>query len=270
MINKQNKLPVLVYHQIVPDDFSVESFPPGDQPYFSRFSEFYSHLDYLSNHNFSTLTVDEIGNFKKDTNTYKKVAITCDDGQVSDYTIVFPSLIERKMRATFYVITDIIGKKGYVTWENLKEMQEYGMEIGSHSCTHRCFLDLSEKEIQIELLKSREILEDRLECPILSFSIPFGFCNRRVVDLAIEAGYQTVCTSEVKLSSFKSDSLVYGRIGIRRGDGVNKFKGIVEMEWQTIGKFVVEDRVKSALKRFLGRGLWYKFRSLVLSRQNNS
>lgn len=263
----RKKFPILVYHHIVPDDFSVESFAPGDQPYYSRLNEFYSHLDYLAYNNFLTLTIDDIGNLKKNRQTPKKVAITFDDGQISDYTIVFPAMIERKMKATFYIITDVVGKKGSVTWKQVKEMHNYGMQIGSHGCSHRNLLNLNKDEIETELIKSRQILEDVLGCPVRSFSIPFGFGDKRLVELAIEAGYQTICTSEVKISRFNTDKPVFGRIGLRRGDRGEKFKGIVEMKWQTIGKLILEDRVKFALKRFLGQGLWYKFRGCILQQR---
>ncbi len=266
-MSKSFKLPILVYHHIVPNDFSVESFPPGEQPYFSRLSEFYAHIDYLAENNFFTLNIDEIGNIKKNINTHKKIAITFDDGQISDYTIAFPTLSNQKMKATFYIITDVVGKKGSVTWKQVKEMHNYGMQIGSHGCSHRNLLNLNKDEIETELIKSRQILEDVLGCPVRSFSIPFGFGDKRLVKLAIEAGYQTICTSEVKLFRVDANPAVYGRIGLKRGDRGEKFKGIVEMKWQTIGKLILEDRVKFALKHFLGQGLWYKFRGCMLQQR---
>jgi len=266
----QEKFLILVYHHIVPDDFSVDSFPPGDRPYFSRVSDFYSHLDYLTDNNIFTLTVEEIGMPEGKYKTFKKVVITFDDGQISDYTIAFPSLIERKMKATFYITTDYVEKKGYLNWKQIKEMDKYGMEIGSHSCSHPCLLDFDKEAIQIELLKSRQILEDKLGCPIQSFSIPFGFGDKGVIDLILKNGYQTICTSKVKLSRFNAYPPVYGRIGIRRSDVLEKFKGIVEMEWQTIGKLIMEDRMKAAMKCVLGRGLWHRLRAWALSRHNNS
>lgn len=268
-MSKSFKLPILVYHHIVPNDFSVESFPPGEQPYFSRLSEFYSHLDYLVSNNFSTLTIDEIGNPGKELQSSKKVAITFDDGQISDYTIAFPALSNHKMKATFYIVTDFIGKKGWLNWDQLKEMLRYGMEIGSHSCSHHRLLDLKKEDILMELQKSKQVLEDRLGCYIRSFTPPFGLGDQRIMELALEAGYETICTSALKLTQINVNKSIYGRIGIRRGDNVEKFKGIVEKEWQTIGKLIIEDRIKSLLKRLLGRRLWYKFSTLMISQSKS-
>ncbi|MFQ5964192.1 MAG: polysaccharide deacetylase family protein [Candidatus Scalinduaceae bacterium] len=268
-MSKPLKLAILVYHQIVPDDFPLKLLPLDEQPYFSRLSEFYSHLDYLVNNNFSTLTIDEIGNPRKEEQSSKKIAITFDDGQISDYTIAFPAIIEREMKATFYIVTDFIGKKGWLNWDQLKEMLRYGMEIGSHSCSHRRLLDLKKEDILIELQKSKQVLEDRLGCYIRSFTTPFGLGNQSIMELALEAGYETICTSEVKLTQINVNKSIYGRIGIRRGDNVEKFKGIVEKEWQTIGKLIIEDRIKSLLKQLLGRRLWYKFSTLMISQSKS-
>jgi hypothetical protein len=83
--------------------------------------------------------------------------------------------------------------------------------------------------------------------------------------LAKEAGCQTICTSEVKLIRFNANKSIYGRIGIRRGNGVETFKGIVEIEWRSIGKLIIVDQIRFALKNLLGCSLWYKFRKWVIS-----
>ncbi len=265
------KFPILVYHQIVPDFFSIQSFPIGDRPYYIKISDFCSHLNYLTINNFITSTIQDVGLFNKQCNNSNKIVITFDDGQISDYTVAFPAMIERKIKATFYVITDFVGKKGYLSWSQLSEMQKYGMEIGSHSCSHRCLLDLTKDQTEEELIKSKRVLEDHLGCRVFSFSIPFGFGEQHIINLAFESGYRTVCTSDLKLNRYNIKyPAVYGRIGIRRNDNIRMFKGIVDMEWQTIAKLLTEDRIKSALKRVLGRDLWYKFRYKMLSQLKRS
>lgn len=268
-MSKTSKLAILVYHQIVPDDFSVKLIPLDEQPYVSRFSEFSSHLDYLTENKFLTSTIEEISNTGKECQITKRVSITFDDGQISDYTIAFPALSERKMNATFYIITDFIGKEGRVNWEHLKELKRYGMEIGSHSSSHRRLVDLKEEEILMELQKSRQVLEDRLGCRIRSFSTPFGLWSQRIVELALEVGYETICTSDLKLSQINANKSIYGRFGIRRGDDVLKFKGIVEKQLLSLGKLIIADRIKLSLKRLLGRRLWYRFSTWMILQSKN-
>ncbi len=266
----KKKLPVLVYHHVVPDDFNIESFPLGDQPYYSRFSEFYSHLNYLAKNDFQSVTIGDISSINKKNHIAKSVSITFDDGQISDYDIVLPALIERKMKATFYIITDFVGKPGYLSWKYIREMHDSGMEIGSHSCSHRCMPDLREEEIKREIVESRKILEDQLGTMVQSFSIPFGFADKMIINMAYDAGYRSVCTSEVKCTNLDDPATVYGRIGIRRGDDLRKFAGIVEMDMKVLGRLIAEDHIKSTLKRWLGRKTWHKFRYyMLLSKSKN-
>ncbi|MCZ6798865.1 MAG: polysaccharide deacetylase family protein [Nitrospirae bacterium] len=260
-----SSFPILVYHQIVPDDFSVVPFPPGDRPYYSRFQEFHLHVEYLASQDFSSLTMDEVVNGISGGRDAKRVAITFDDGQLSDYIVAFPELAKRNMRGTFYVITDDIEKEGRLTWSQIREMQDHGMEIGSHSCSHQNLLDLNDQELKKEIYDSKEILENRLGRPIHSFSVPFGFVDTRVIRMALEVGYRTISTSKVELVGAKRVPPIFGRIGIRRGDGVEQFRKVVEMDRLTIGKLVMEDRLKAFFKRCLGRPLWHKLRNRLLS-----
>lgn len=62
-------MPLIVALSLLWPYFSVESFSPGDQPFFSRLSEYYSHIDYLTENKVSTLTIDEIRDPKKNDQT---------------------------------------------------------------------------------------------------------------------------------------------------------------------------------------------------------
>ena len=84
--------------------------------------------------------------------------ITFDDGHDSDYDIVFPSLLDHNLSATFFIITDRIGDKGYLNWHQISEMQRYGMNIGSHSKSHIDLTNLSLNEVETEMGVSKKIL----------------------------------------------------------------------------------------------------------------
>lgn len=263
------KVPILVYHAIVSEKFNSAGVAVGAGVYYVIDTQFLSHLDHLSLNGFDVMNVNILGSLQTQNNGGNNVAITFDDGHESNYSFVFPALIQRKMKATFYVVTDFIGKKGYVTWGQLREMHTYGMEIGSHSCSHRYLVDLDDDDLTTELVKSRHTLEDRLGYCVRSFAVPFGFSNKRIIGRALEAGYDTICTSEVKLYRLGSGSQVFGRIGVRRGDDLDTFKKIVEAKPRTVAKLIIEDRVKSIMKYFLGRKVWLKFRDVVLSQHHD-
>ena len=73
-----------------------------------------------------------------------QVVYTFDDGLLDQYTHAYPMFKEAGLKATFFVIAGKVGDpNGYrskaerntplMTWEQIKEMSDGGMEIGSHS-----------------------------------------------------------------------------------------------------------------------------------------
>jgi peptidoglycan/xylan/chitin deacetylase (PgdA/CDA1 family) len=62
----------------------------------------------------------------------------------------------------------------YVTWSDLKIMEDQGGAIGAHSVTHPMTNVISERDFIREVLQSREELESNLSQPVISFSYPYG------------------------------------------------------------------------------------------------
>ncbi|GGJ53286.1 hypothetical protein GCM10008938_44120 [Deinococcus roseus] len=114
------------------------------------------------------------------------VVITFDDGYRDVYEEAFPVLKELGVPATFFVITEKVGTEGFVTWEELKEMQQAGWEIDSHTANHARLIDLPPYALQAELEKSQQAIRDHLgtEAPCVAY--PFGVHDARVRNLTAE------------------------------------------------------------------------------------
>ena len=97
----------------------------------------------------------------------------------------------------FYVTVDHLGKEGYLTKTELRELSDLGFEIGSHSLTHRHLNDLDAKEIRSELVDSKNVLEEITGKRVDHFSCPGGRVNALVTDVAVAAGYKSVATSQL-------------------------------------------------------------------------
>jgi len=82
-----------------------------------------------------------------------------------------------------------------MSWQQIKELRNAGMIIGSHGMTHRILTVLNEKELDYELGESKKILENELGSEINNLSIPRGFCNKKVIEKAKKLQYQTIFTS---------------------------------------------------------------------------
>jgi peptidoglycan/xylan/chitin deacetylase (PgdA/CDA1 family) len=87
------------------------------------------------------------------------LSISFDDGRIIQYKAYFPILKESDLHASFYIVTNWIGRPGFMGWEEIKDLWQSQNEIGSHSHTHRKLSSLPETELMSELEKSKEMLK---------------------------------------------------------------------------------------------------------------
>ena len=94
----------------------------------------------------------------------KKILITIDDGYQSFYDNAWPILKKSKIPFILFVSTREVGKKGYMSWEDIREIEKYDfVEIGNHSHTHEYLIDFTDEEIKNDLKKSINIFKNNLE-----------------------------------------------------------------------------------------------------------
>jgi peptidoglycan/xylan/chitin deacetylase (PgdA/CDA1 family) len=124
------------------------------------------------------------------------VHITFDDSNESDFTIALPLLKSRRMTARFFVLGGCVGQPGFMSSEQVEVLCTEGMTVGSHGMHHRKWPDLSEKELEVELVEARERLEHIAGMSVTEAACPFGEYDRRVLRRLRELGYQKVYTSD--------------------------------------------------------------------------
>ena len=84
----------------------------------------------------------------------KKILITIDDAFSSFYEVAWPYLNEKQIPFILFVSTESVGKNGYMTWKQIKEIASSGLAtIGNHSHTHEYLIDWEEKKIRDDLEK---------------------------------------------------------------------------------------------------------------------
>ncbi len=148
----------------------------------------------------------------------RRVLLTFDDGGASAPTRISPALLERGWRAHFFITTDFIGTKSFVSTEGLRELQSAGHLIGSHSASHPMRMShLAPARIRREWHDSRARLEDLLGVPVTAASVPGGFYSRPVALAAAEAGIRVLFTSEPRRSVAMVEGMaVIGRFSVTR------------------------------------------------------
>ncbi|UCE02552.1 MAG: polysaccharide deacetylase family protein [Candidatus Latescibacterota bacterium] len=134
--------------------------------------------------------------------TTREFLVTFDDAYASFATHAYPELQARGVPVLLFVISAFVGQRArwdlplpgrrveHLTWSTLRDLVADGVEIGSHTDSHRELRSLKRAALRAELVDSRRRLEDALGVEVRTLSYPFGACNARVTEAAAEAGYR--------------------------------------------------------------------------------
>jgi len=170
------------------------------------------------------------------------VLVTADDGFRSVYTEMLPVLKEFDIPAVVYVSPSLIRDapdgsptggspaeetEAYLTWSQLEHLAAAGVVIGSHGWTHRSLGQMGPLEARQEAIRSREVLQQRLGCPVTSLAYPFGTradFNHTTANILAETGYTTAFTSQHGAITRRDDPLMLPRIKVEGGEGQRMFR----------------------------------------------
>jgi len=202
------EVPILKYHRIAASCFEASLLCVSTQS-FSR------QMDFISHHRYKVISLEELINAlsKKQTLPHNAVVITFDDGSEDIYRNAFVVLKKNRFPATVFVITDLVGKEGFLSWEQLRQMQGQGIDIASHTKTHAYLPDISdEQRLWKEIFESKKELENKMGREISLFSYPVGGYNAKVIDFVKRAGYIAACTSNKGRYHLKPDIFALRRI----------------------------------------------------------
>ncbi len=107
--------------------------------------------------------------------TEKKILLTVDDAFQSFYDNAWPYLEKNQIPFVLFVSTEPVGNKGYMNWEQIKEIErsEFGV-IGHHSHSHDYLIDKSQEVFLDDIKSSNQIFKEKLGFVPTLFSYPFG------------------------------------------------------------------------------------------------
>ena len=105
----------------------------------------------------------------------KKILITIDDAFSSFYEVAWPYLKKEKIPFILFVSTESVGRNGYMTWNQIKELEkENTVYIGNHSHTHSYLVDLKNEDFINDIDISSAVFKKKLGYNPIFFSYPFG------------------------------------------------------------------------------------------------
>jgi hypothetical protein len=159
------------------------------------------------------------------------VVLTFDDGTRDFHDQVLPRLVERRLPAVLYLATAMpedpapLALGPGVSWSMLRESVDTGLiTIGSHTHSHANLARATMPEAEVEMRRSKELIEDRLGIACRHFAYPWGVGSpaadavaRRLFDTAALDGWRTNRWGAIDLHRL-------GRTPILRSDGTTFFR----------------------------------------------
>lgn len=193
-----------------------------------RTSDFRRQLEWLRRRGYVAITLQR---YLMEGSTSKRTAIiTFDDGYADNYTQAFPVLKEYGFRATVFLVSDYVGTERIypwdrarargraesyraLAWKQVHEMQEWGVEFGSHTCTHPRLAEIDADISREEIRRSRDDLAAKLGREVVSFSYPQGNLNAKVVAAVRDSGYSGAVVTPTR-QGLPHSSFLLRRVGV--------------------------------------------------------
>ncbi|MBR2215468.1 MAG: polysaccharide deacetylase family protein [Selenomonadaceae bacterium] len=203
--------PILEYHMVCSGEIEPEetayNVPPED---------FREELAYLQREGYTTISLLEYMKAKRGKLTLpeKPIVLTFDDGYADNYYEMLPIIEEYGMKATVYMVTNNIGQPRYLTWDELRDMQRRGIEIGSHTANHIPLTALSPEDRRDEVYLSKLLMEWNGIDTVFSLSYPNGAYDDTLPELLKENEYLTAVTGDGGLNTMETNPYLLQRVNI--------------------------------------------------------
>jgi peptidoglycan/xylan/chitin deacetylase (PgdA/CDA1 family) len=163
---------VLMYHSISNTDYQVTA------------KNFEAHMKYLSDNGYTFLFPEEIHNSDK---YDKPVIITFDDGYIDNYETAFAIIKKYKVKSTIFMISDYIGKPGWLTDKQIKDFEAGGLvRIEPHTRTHTDLSQVTLAGARGQIESSNAALKKITGRDHKVFAYPYGGFNNDVIKIATE------------------------------------------------------------------------------------
>ena len=218
-IDLSSQVVVLCYHRFEDKPKDSLAIKPAD---------FEAQLQILKDNGISVISMQDFLAWRRGEKSIpaKSAIISIDDGYNSGYSVAWPILKKFGYPFTMFIYTDYVkgGPKSggqSVSWEQLAEMRDAGVDIQSHTVTHS---SLSAKKgktdeqyrefLKNEIAGSKELLERQLGIPVKAIAYPYGLHNEAVREAVKQAGYEAAFTVYGQRIGHGAEATLIGRYAI--------------------------------------------------------
>lgn len=233
-----NRRIILIYHAV------------GDGPWAISGNAFKKQIQWLKENceivSLTKLLTDEAQENKI------QVSLTFDDGYACLYDNVLPILQSENVVATVYINSGWMSEseetrkasnpdlghypgENFLTWDEVKALDQAGWEIGSHGVEH---IDLTKHSVEIiteELINSKNSIEEKLKKQCEHFAYTYGRHSNIVRKAVLQSKYQYAVAAHHAPLRKKNNVMVLPRLNIENGYSMDDFKNVVLGRWDYLG-----------------------------------
>jgi len=179
---KDKGIIVLMYHR-----FEENKYPSTN----IKTANFIKHLNLIKDRQFKFINPIDFENSLVSEKREKKILLTIDDGFKSFYDQAWPILKKREIPFILFVNTREVGTKGYMNWQQIKEIsKEKFAHIGNHSYSHEYLIDMKNQEVINDIRKAIVDFKKNLGYNSSFFSYPFGEYSNDLKSIIKNLGFK--------------------------------------------------------------------------------
>jgi len=189
---------------------------------------FKEHVKFIKDSNINFYNPKEFEKKFDNPKKEKKILLTIDDAFLSFYTEAWPYLKKNKIPFVLFVSTEPVGKRGYMNWDQIKEIDEtdFGF-IGHHSHTHEYLIDDTDEEFIVDIKKANKIFLEKLGYVPTLFSYPFGEYSKFMKDF-ISKNFKLAFGQHSGVIDLNKEKFELSRFPINEKYGeLKRFKSII-------------------------------------------
>jgi peptidoglycan/xylan/chitin deacetylase (PgdA/CDA1 family) len=185
------EVPILCYHQ-------VRDWKPNDsktaRDYIVPIEDFKNQMKSLADSGYHTILPDQLYDYLTTGKQLpsKPVMLTFDDTRLDQYTAALPELNKYGFKGVFFIMTVSLGKPGYMSREQVKQLSDEGHTVGSHTYDHKNVKTYEEKDWAEQIAKPSKQLQEITGKPIEYFAYPFGLWNKQAIPNLKKYGFKSV------------------------------------------------------------------------------
>ena len=223
------RVPILMYHYVSPLPEQSDAIREGltVSP-----ETFRAHIEFLKLEGYETVSLYEVHDALENGTPLpnKPIVLTFDDSYTDHYQYAFPILKEYGYIGTFFVITGYTDNNNpnHLTWEQIEEMADAGMNMESHTKSHYTLVDRDYDFLVWELIGSVESLESHTGKRPLIFSYPVGKYDEATLKTLESTTIIQAVTTEYGTYHTLHDALLSPRLRISGNMGVSGLRNLLD------------------------------------------